>query len=251
MATWTTNTTTTDDAEATPLQKARDKILGVGWTLIKILFVMFLIMAEFCSVPKLEDTRSNPSDIREEMDSLIRSGTTRELELDNDDNADLTLYNTMMTLVTNMRFGDFELEGAKAQEFWAAYAPEKKSDTTLDYIRFQSAERRVLLRYSNGIASEITMEFDDRYLSKTVVLNYGIFNGKILSWIGWKLVGRFAFGYPCYVTEANMNGNGINGDVTIRKFTIRNQVFSWSFSPGKRRQIENITGHWVTREASV
>ena len=248
MATWTTNTTSTDDAEPTLFEKIRDGVLGVGWKVIKFLAIAFLVMAELFSVPKLIDTKSNPSDIRQEIDSLIRSGSTRELELSD---ADRELYRIMMTLVTNMRFGDFTLEGAKAQEFWTAYAPEAKSDTTLNYLQFQSIDRHVLLRYSNGIASEITLEFDDDYFCKSVVLNYGIFNGNFFSWLGWKAALRFVKGYPCYVTEASVNGNGISAEPTLRKYTLRNQFFTWRFNPGQHRHMENVTEHWVTKEAKV
>lgn len=248
MATWTTNTTSTDDAEASPLQQARDKILGLGFTVIKLLLVAIVLLAEICSVPKITDTGTNPSAVDDEITELVRSGNTRELEFSN---VDMSLYRTMMTLVTNMRFGDFTLEGAKAQEFWTAYAPEEKSDTTLDYLRFQSENRRVSLRYSNGIAAEVTMEFDDDYLYKAVYLRKGVFNGNIIRWIYWNLIGRFITGYPCYVTEAYLNGNGVNGEPTLKKYSIRNQFFSWSFSPGKRRRIENLTSHWTSREPTV
>ena len=242
MATWTTNTTTTDEGSPSPLHAARDKVIGLCFTLSKILIVAIILLAELCSVPEFSETRANPTDIRQEMDGLIQSGSTRELELDLD--ADLELYQTMMNLVTNMKYGDFELEGSKAQEFWAAYAP-AKSDTKLEYIRFNSDDRHVLLRYSNGIASEVTMEFDPNYLYKATTLNYGIFNGSLPRWLYWKVAGRFISGYPCYVTEAFLGGNGIRGDVNLRKYTLRNQFFSWSFHPGKRDYPENITGHWL------
>ena len=161
MATWTTNTTSTDDAEATPLQKFLEKAVGLCKSVAIFLLLVIIFMAECFSVPKIDLANSNSQDVREEMDDLIRSGTTKELDFDNND---MELYRTMMALVTNMRFGDFELDGSKAQEFWTAYAPEEKSDTTLDYLRFQSETRRVSLRYSNGIAAQITMEFDDDYL---------------------------------------------------------------------------------------
>lgn len=242
MATWRTNTTSTDDNEPTKLENLRDGVIGIAWKVLKFLLLAIFLLAELCSVPKVSDTRSNPSDIREEMDDLIRSGTTRELELDLDE--DLELYETMMALVSNMKFGDFTLEGSKAEEFWTAYAP-AKSDTKLDFIQFQSAERRVLLRYSNGIATDITMEFDNDYLYKAVTLRHGVFNGNIISWAYWNLIGRFLSGYPCYVTEADLNGNGLRGDVTLKKFTIRNQVLSWSWHPGDHKYIENISDHWT------
>ena len=242
MATWTTNTTTTDEAAATPLQAARDKILSVGFTLIKFLLLVIILLAEICSVPEFTDTHANPTDIRREMDDQIQSGASREIEFDAAD--DMELYQTMMSLVRTMKYGDFELEGAKAQEFWAAYAP-AKSDTKLEYIRFRSDESRVLLRYSNGIASDITMEFDQNYLYKATTLNYGIFNGSLPRWIYWKLIGRFISGYPCYVTEAVMGGNGVRGDVSLRKYTLRNQFFSWKFPPDKYENSENITEHWT------
>ncbi|MBQ9493305.1 MAG: hypothetical protein IJR54_06160 [Oscillibacter sp.] len=242
MATWRTNTTTTDDGEPSKLQEFRDNFLSFLWKLVKILALVIFLLAEFCSVPTPVDTRSNPTDIRQEMDSLIQSGTTRELELDLDN--DLDLYNTMMALVTNMKFGDFKLDGSKAQEFWTAYTP-AKADTTLEYIQFDSEERRVLLRYSNGINADITMEFDTGYLYKAVILRNGVFNGSILRWAYWNLIGRFVQGYPCYITEANLNGNGIRGDVTVRKYTLRNQLFSWSFPPKKNTQLENVTEHWT------
>ena len=248
MATWTTNTTSTDDAESTPIQKFIEQVLGIGKKLIVLLLVAIVLLAEICSVPKITDTGANPSAVDDEIDGLIRSGSTHELEFGN---VDMALYRTMMTLVTNMRFGDFTLEGAKAQEFWTAYAPEEKSDTTLEYLRFQSEDRRVSLRYSNGIASEITMEFDDDYLYKAVYLRKGVFNGNIVRWLYWNLIGRFISGYPCYVTEAYLNGNGVNGEPTLKKYSIRNQFFSWSFSPGKRRRIENLTSHWTSREPTV
>ncbi|MBQ6985663.1 MAG: hypothetical protein IJQ25_01600, partial [Oscillibacter sp.] len=83
------------------------------------------------------------------------------------------------------------------------------------------------------------------YLYKATTLRYGVFNGSILRWLYWNLVGRFVKGYPCYVTEATLTGNGIRGDVSLKKYTIRNQIFSWSFNPGKRNQIENVSNHWA------
>ena len=245
MATWTTNTTSTDDVAPTLPEKIRDAILGWGFKILKLLLLILFVMAECFSLQKIDDTGASPATIREEMDSLIRSGATKELEIDTDRGSDLELYRTMMTLVTNMRFGDFELDGEKAEEFWGAYAPEAKSDTKPDYIRFQSAERRVYIRYSNGISSQIVMEFDNDYLCKSVYMNKGIFNGNVFSWLAWKLVGRFAVGYPCYVSEADMDGNGIRGDIRLRKYTVRNQVFSWRFTPGRKERVENISEHWV------
>lgn len=241
MATWRTNTTATDDPEAGKLEQIKGSFVGLCWKIIKFLLLAIFLLAELCSVPKLSDTQTNPADIRQEMDELIRTGTTREIEFDLE--ADLELYNTMMNFVGNMKYGDFRLEGSKAQEFWKAYAP-AKADTTLDYIQFNSDERRVLLRYTNGIAADITMEFDTNYLYKASTVRYGVFNGRILRWIYWNLLGRFIQGYPCYVTEATLGGNGIRGDVSLKKYTIRNQVFSWSFHPGPRNQLENVTGHW-------
>ena len=242
MATWTSSTTSTDEAAPGPLQVARDKILGFCLWLLKIMVVAILLLAEFCSVADFQDTHANPTDIRQEIDGLIQSGSSKELELDLE--KDMELYNTMMTLVTNMKYGNFELEGSKAQEFWAAYAP-GKSDTELKYVRFNSEDRHVLLRYSNGIAAEVTMEFDPNYLYKATTLNYGIFNGSLPRWIGWKIAGRFIKGYPCYVTEASLNGNGIRGDTSLRKYTLRNHFFSWTFHPGRYYHPENITGHWL------
>lgn len=223
------------------LEKVKGGIVGFCKNAIKFLLIAIILLAEFCSVPKLSDTQTNPADIREEMDERIRTGTTKEIEFDLD--AELELYNTMMNLVSNMKYGDFRLEGSKAQEFWKAYAP-AKADTTLDYIQFNSDERRVLLRYTNGIAADITMEFDTTYLYKAATIRYGVFNGSILRWVYWNLLGRFIQGYPCYVTEATLGGNGIRGDVSLKKYTIRNQVFSWSFRPGPRNQLENVTEHW-------
>jgi hypothetical protein len=248
MATWTTNTTSTDDAAPSPLQKTLDNAISLGKAVAKFLLILIIVMAEGFSIPKIELANSNSQAVRVEMDDLIRAGNTKELEFSQ---YDMALYRTMMALVTNMRFGDFELEGAKAQEFWTAYAPEEKSDTTLDYLRFQSAARRVSLRYANGIAAQITLEFDDTYLYKAVYLRKDVFNGNPIRWLYWILIGRFVSGYPCYVTEANLNGNGVSGDLNLKKYAIRNQIFSWSFTPGKRRRIENITEHWVTREAQV
>ena len=88
------------------------------------------------------------------------------------------------------------------------------------------------------------MEFDTNYLYKATTLRYGVFNGSILRWAYWNLIGRFIKGYPCYVTEANLTGNGIRGDVELRKYTIRNQFLSFSFRPGVRNHMENITEHW-------
>lgn len=241
MATWRTNTTTTDDAEAGKFEQIKGSFVGLCWKIVKFLLLAIFLLAEFCSVPKLSNTHANPADIRQEMDELIRTGTTREIEFDLE--ADLELYNTMMNLVSNMKYGDFRLEGSKAQEFWTAYAP-AKADTTLDYIQFRSDERRVLLRYTNGIAADITMEFDTNYLYKAATIRYGVFNGSILRWAYWNLIGRFVQGYPCYVTEAALGGNGIRGDLSLRKYTIRNQVFSWSFHPGPRNELENVTEHW-------
>ena len=241
MATWRTNTTTTDDAEAGKFEQIKGSFVGLCWKIVKFLLLAIFLLAEFCSVPKLSNTHANPADIRQEMDELIRTGTTREIEFDLE--ADLELYNTMMNLVSNMKYGDFRLEGSKAQEFWTAYAP-AKADTTLDYIQFQSDERRVLLRYTNGIAADITMEFDTSYLYKAATIRYGVFNGSILRWAYWNLIGRFVQGYPCYVTEAALGGNGIRGDLSLRKYTIRNQVFSWSFHLGPRNELENVTEHW-------
>ena len=227
--------------EPSQVEKVKGGIIGFGKNAIKFLLLAIFLLAEFCSVPKLSNTHANPADIRQEMDELIRTGTTREIEFDLE--ADLELYNTMMNLVSNMKYGDFRLEGSKAQEFWTAYAPDK-ADTTLDYIQFRSDERRVLLRYTNGIAADITMEFDTSYLYKAATIRYGVFNGSILRWAYWKLIGRFVQGYPCYVTEAALGGNGIRGDLSLRKYTIRNQVFSWSFHPGPRNELENVTEHW-------
>ena len=241
MSKWTI--TNEGEEEATPgkLEQMKGNVLGFCKRAIQFLLLAIFLLAELCSVPKVSDTHANPTDIRQEMDNLIQSGTTREIEFDLD--ADLDLYNTMMTFVTNMKFGDFRLEGSKAQEFWNAYAP-AKSDTTLEYIQFDSDERRVLLRYTNGIAADITMEFDTNYLYKATTIRYGVFNGSIIRWAYWNLIGRFIKGYPCYVTEAAVGGNGIRGDVELRKYTIRNQVFSWSFHPGARNQLENVTEHW-------
>lgn len=246
MATWTT--TSVDDAETSGLQKTLDKAVNFGKAAVKFLLIAIILLAEFFSVPKIELANSNSEALRDETDALVRSGTTRELDFDDND---MALYRTMMTLVTNMRFGDFALEGAKAQEFWRAYAPEQKSDTKLDYLRFQSENRRVSLRYGNGIAAQITMEFDDNYLYKAVYIRKDVFNGNPLRWLYWTLIGRFVSGCPCYVTEANLNGNGVSGALSLKKYVVRNQIFSWSFSPGKRRRIENITEHWVSREATV
>ena len=249
MATWTTNTTSTDEAAPSTLQAVRDKFLSLAFRLIVIMLVAIVILAETCSVPKFKNTNANPTVIRQEMDNLIRSGSSKEIELHHDresngDNSDMELYQTMMALVTAMKYGDFELQGAKAQEFWAAYAP-AKADTTLEYIRFRSAERHVLLRYSNGIAVDVTMEFDQTYLYKATTLNYGTFNGNPLSWLWWRLAGRFISGYPCYVSEAALDGNGIRGDVSLRKYTLRNQFLSWKFPPSKHYNSENVTGHWL------
>lgn len=247
MAT-TTTTTSNDEAQPSGLQKTLEQITGFCKAAIKFLFIAIILLAELFSVPKIELANSNSEALRNEMDELIRSGATRELDFDNND---MAIYRTMMTLVTNMRFGDFALEGAKAQEFWAAYAPEQKSDTKLDYLRFQSENRRVSLRYDNGIAAQITMEFDDNYLYKAVYVRKDVFNGNVFRWAYWNLIGRFISGYPCYVTEAALNGNSVSGALSLKKYVVRNQVFSWSFSPGKRRRIENITEHWVSREATV
>ena len=255
MATWTTNTTTTDDSESGLLQKIIEKLLGIFKIVGVFLFFLILVMAECFSVPKISLANSNSDAVRAETHDLISSGATKELEFsggpESDNRSDMDLYNTMMTLVTNMRYGDFELDGAKAQEFWTAYAPKEKSDTKLEYLRFQSENRRVSLRYSNGIASEITVEFDDNYFCKAVYLRKDIFNGNPLRWLYWKAIGRFVSGYPCYVTEANLNGNGVNGSPTLQKYVIRNQIFSWSFTPGKRQRIENITKHWTSKEPTV
>ena len=108
MATWRTNTTTTDDAEASKFEEIKGNIINICFFLAKILLIAIFLMAEFFSVPELVDTHSNPTDIRQEMDDLIQSGSTREIEFDLD--TDLELYNTMMTLVSNMKFGDFRLD---------------------------------------------------------------------------------------------------------------------------------------------
>ncbi|MBR4212218.1 MAG: hypothetical protein IKR84_07525 [Oscillibacter sp.] len=242
MSTYTINTNESSDAAPSTLEKLKGNVVSFASTAAKFLLVAIVLLAEFFSVPKLSDTHATQSDIRQEMDSLIQSGYSRELEFDLD--TDLDLYNTMMTIVRTMKYGDFRLEGSKAQEFWTAYAP-AKADTTLEYIRFDSDDRHVLLRYSNGIAADVTMEFDTNYLYKATTLRYGVFNGSILRWLYWNLIGRFVKGYPCYVTEAALSGNGIRGDVALRKYTIRNQVFSWSFNPGKRNQIENVSEHWT------
>ena len=227
--------------EPTRLEKVKGGIVGFCKSAIKFLLIAIFLLAELCSVPKLSNTHASPADIRQEMDELIRTGATKEIEFDLE--ADLELYNTMMNLVSNMKFGDFRLDGSKAHEFWQAYAP-AKSDTTLEYVQFDSEERRVLLRYTNGIAADITMEFDTNYLYKAATIRYGVFNGSIVRWVYWNLLGRFIQGYPCYVTEASLGGNGIRGDVSLKKYTIRNQVFSWSFHPGPRNQLENVTEHW-------
>ena len=242
MPTYTINTNETPDAQPSTLEKIKGNVIGFGIKAAQFLLLAIFLLAELFSVPKLSDTHANPSDIRQEMDELIQSGYSRELELDLD--TDLELYDTMMTIVRTMKYGDFKLEGSKAQEFWTAYAP-AKSDTTLEYIQFDSDEQRVLLRYSNGIAADVTMEFDTGYLYKATTLRYGVFNGSILRWLYWNLIGRFIKGYPCYVTEATLSGNGIRGDVSLKKYTIRNQIFSWSFNPGKRNQIENVSNHWA------
>ena len=241
MSTYTINTNETPDAEPSTLEKIKGNVIGFGIKAAQFLLLAIFLLAELFSVPKLSDTHANQSDIRQEMDELIQSGYSRELEFDLD--TDLELYDTMMTIVRTMKYGDFKLEGSKAQEFWTAYAP-AKSDTTLEYIQFDSDEQRVLLRYSNGIAADVTMEFDTTYLYKATTLRYGVFNGSILRWLYWNLIGRFIKGYPCYVTEAPLSGNGIRGDVSLKKYTIRNQIFSWSFNPGKRNQIENVSEHW-------
>ena len=241
MATWRTNTTTTDDAEASKFDEIKGKVVDTFLFLAKILLIAIVLMAELFSVPTLDDAHANQTDIRQEMDDLIQSGSTKEIEFD--DSVDLDLYNTMMTLVGNMKYGDFKLEGSKAQEFWTAYAP-AKADTTLEYIRFDSDDRHVLLRYSNGIAADVTMEFDTDYCYKATTLRYGVFNGSIVRWLYWNLIGRFIKGYPCYVTEAYLGGNGVRGDLTLKKYTLRNQILSFSFRPGVRNQLENVTGHW-------
>ena len=242
MPTYTINTDGTPESQPNKLEQIKGNVIGFGVKAAQFLLLAIFLLAEFFSVPKLSNTQASQSDIRQEMDELIQSGYSRELEFDLD--IDLDLYDTMMTIVRTMKYGDFKLEGSKAQEFWKAYAP-AKSDTTLEYIRFDSDAQRVLLRYSNGIAADVTMEFDTSYLYKATILRYGVFNGSIIRWLYWNLIGRFVNGYPCYVTEASLSGNGIRGDVSLKKYTIRNQIFSWSFHPGKRTQLENISDHWA------
>lgn len=241
MAIWRTNTTSTDEAEPTFLQKAQEKTISVGWSLIKFLVLVLFLLAELCSVPKVSDLHANESDIQQEMRDLVRKGATKELELDS--SGDIELYANMMSFVRTMRFGDFELEGDKAQEFWNACAPDK-SDTTLEYIHFDSERNHVLLRYTNGISAEIIMEFDSQHFCKAVTLRYGVFNGNLLKWIYWNLIGRFVSGYPRYVSEADTNGNDISDDVTLKKYSIRNQVFSWSWNPDTHKHNESISDYW-------
>lgn len=228
-------------AEASPstFEKLRDGMLSGGKTLVKILIVAIIVLAELFSVPKVSDTQMPSEEIRKEMDGLIRKGATRELELDLD--ADLDLYRDMMTLVRTMRYGDFELEGSKANEFWTAFAPDK-SETKLQYLRFDSDDSHVLLRYTNGITAEITMEFDGSYLSKAVTLRHGIFNGNIFTWAYWNLIGRFINGYPRYVSEASLSGNGVRGDVTIKKYVIKNQILH--FSSDSHQTGMSVSDHW-------
>ena len=247
MSTWNTTTTSSDDASPSGFEKLRDGVISWGKLIIKLLIVAIIILAELFSVPKVSDTQMSSGEIREEMDALIRKGATRELELKltGSDNADLDLYRDMMTLVRTMRYGDFELEGSKANEFWTAFAPDK-SETKLQYIRFTSEDTHVLLRYTNGIAAEITMEFDGSYLSKAVTLRHGIFNGNIFTWAYWNLIGRFINGYPRYVSEAYLSGSGLRGDVLIKKYVIKNQILH--FSSDSHQSGMSVSDHWRNEE---
>ncbi|MBQ7682749.1 MAG: hypothetical protein IJT31_11170, partial [Oscillibacter sp.] len=95
MATYTINTDGTPEAEPTTLEKIKGNVIGFGIKAAQFLLLAIFLLAELFSVPKLSDTHANPSDIRQEMDDLIQSGYSRELELDLD--TDLELYDTMMT----------------------------------------------------------------------------------------------------------------------------------------------------------
>lgn len=244
MATWTTTQTTTDDPSPTKIQTFKDNFLGLLFRLIRFVVIVVALMAELFSVTKVVNTQANPAEIRQEIDRLIQNGATQELILD--PIGDMEIHDALMTWVRTMRNADWVLEKENAQNLWKTISG-KNDGTTLEYIEFDHEQNRVLLRYTAGITAEVVMEFNGNYISKAVTLRQGVFNGDIFRWIYWNLIGRFLTGYPRYVMEAPITGSGLqSGDMTFTKYSVRNQVFSWSWNPKSKQANESVSEHQWT-----
>ena len=211
MATWQTNTTSTDEISSSFWDKPKEIAGNIIHTfvIISVLLVLFMIFILLGS-GKLSTERFTPEETLEQT----------EIDQDKDispTDLDKTFWISFNQILSTMKYGaSFTLDDGKAAEFGAMYVPED-AGITFTNVSFSREKQTVTVHYQTERNLDITLTIKNNHISKKTIKYHSLSNGnflEVLWWYGW---GKFHKGYPIYNYEASMENGYAVGSETVKK----------------------------------